>query len=607
MLAERVARGELPPLAERLPAKPLVAKHDFEGYEGPGPYGGTWHRFHSSPDMGTWRMVAGYAPLIRWRYDCQGLEPGLAESWELNDDGTELTLHLRKGVRWSDGHPYTSESFAFYHELCVDKRNSYPPPVWGMVDGKPMDVATPDPHTIVLKFAGPNWLVPLWLATGFWEPDKYTIPKHYLLQFHPDHSADHTDFNELERKNLGHQNPDRPTLFPWRIARYERGGYRVVLERNPYYYVVDDHGRQLPYIDRVVSHLIPDPQVRVLKILAGEVDCQYRGAELRDLSLFLKGRRRGGYRVFRNWTSASGANPAILVNWSAPDPVLRALLRDRRFRRALSLGIDRATCNELAWRGLLQPQAATISREAWHFADPEGQKLFEEWMRADARFDLDQANRLLDDMGLTRRDANNVRLRPDGKPLTLIMDFPSSRESVQENDIGLIVADGWRKLGIDAIIHTPPGAELGQRRQLGKYTISIHGEAEMDLFTYPDWVFPTRALRWHPIVGAWYESGGARGEPPTGPMKRLLDIYEKMKQEKDLARRHGYVRQAVRIHIDEGPFHLGTVARLPHLVIVGNRFHNVPTTGILGPWAIVQPATTYPEQCYIQDRAEDSR
>ncbi|MFQ6040865.1 MAG: ABC transporter substrate-binding protein, partial [Candidatus Poribacteria bacterium] len=599
MLAKLVAEGKLPPLEKRLPKEPLVASHDFDGYEGPGPYGGTWHRFHTSPDLGTWKMVAGYAPLMRWKFDCSGLEPGLAKSWDFNEDGTVLTIHLRKGVKWSDGHPYTSESFAFYYELCLDERHQYTPPVWCLVDGKPMKVETPDDYTIVMKFAGPNWLVPLWLATGFWWCNVYNIPKHYMIQFHPDYNPEYKDFIEFEKKNIPHQNPERPTLWPWRLARYEQGGYRVELERNPYYYVVDELGRQLPYIDRVKSSLVPEPQVRVLKILAGEVDCQYRGLELQDLSLYLKGEKRGGYKI-RRWKSTAGAEPAILVNWTDPDPVLRKLIRDQRFRKALALGIDREKCNEIAWRGLLQPQAATTSQEGWHFADAAGQALFEEWKRADADFDLDKANALLDEMGLTKRDNEGYRLRPDGKRLTLVMDVPSSNLNRQENDQGLIIAEGWRKLGSDAVLHTPPGAELSLRRTLGEFTISMHGEAEMDLFTYPDWVFPTLPKYWHPKVGKWYETGGKEGEPPTGPMQELLDLYDAIKREKDLQKRHQYVRDAVRIHIKEGPFHLGTVARSPSLIVVGNHFHNVPKDGILGPWAIATPATSFPEQCFIK-------
>ena len=136
----------------------------------------------------------------------------------------------------------------------------------------------------------------------------------------------------------------------------------VELERNPYHYVVDDLGRQLPYIDKVKSSLVAAEQVRVLKALSGELDCQFRGLQLRDLSLFLKGRARGGYDV-RKWDTASGALPAILMNWTDPNPALRSLIRDQRFRKALALGIDREMCNEIAWKGLLQPQAATVSQE----------------------------------------------------------------------------------------------------------------------------------------------------------------------------------------------------------------------------------------------------
>ena len=601
MWAKQVAAGELPPLPERLPANPLVAKTDFDGYEGPGPYGGTWHRFHTHPDLGTWKMTAGYAPLIRWKFDASGLEPGLAESWEFNEDGSILTLYLRKGVKWSDGHPYTSASFAFYYQLCLDERHKYSPPVWCKVNGIPMAVETPDAYTIVMKFAGPNWLVPLWLATGFWWCNQYNIPDHYMTQFHPDNNPEYTDFIQFEKENIPHQNPGRPTLWPWRLTKYEKGGFRVELERNPYYYVVDTLGRQLPYIDRVKTSLIPEPQVRVLKILAGEVDCQYRGMELRDLALYLKGQEKGGYKV-RRWKSTAGAQPAILINWTAPDPLLRQIIRDQRFRKALAYGIDREKCNEIAWRGLLEPQAATVSQEGWHFADEDGQSLFEAWKRADADFDIAAGNRLLDEMGLTERDKDGYRLRPDGKPIEMLMDVPSSNLNSQENDIGLIIQDGWEQLGLKTLLYTPPGAELSLRRTLGKFTISMHGEAEMDLFTYPDWVFPTLPKYWHPKVGKWYETGGEKGEPPTGPLKKLLDLYDEIKRESDLKKRHQYVRDAVQIHIDEGPFHLGSAARSPSLLVVANHFHNVPNDGILGPWAIVTPATHYPEQCWISKK-----
>lgn len=600
MLAKLVKEGKLPPLEQRLPEKPLVAKSDYAGYEGLGVYGGTWRRFDTDPIMYTWKMIGAYVPLVRWKFDCTGLEPGLAESWEFNGDGTVLTMHLRKGVRWSDGHPFTSESFAFYYELCRSGKWQNRVPPWSLVNGKEMTLETPDAYTIVMKFAGPNWLVPLRLANGYWECELYNLPVHYLKQFHPDYNPQYKDLTVLTQKCLYPQNPDLPTLWPWKVKSYERGGYRVVFERNPYYYVTDSKGRQLPYIDTVVSALIPDRQVRVLKMLSGEIDCVFRGLGPFDVGLFARGQREGKFRVLR-WEMASGGDPVVLPNWSAPDPVLRDLIRDQRFRQALAYAVDRDKCNQIAWRGMCEPQGATISKESWHFQGEAGQKLFEEWRKANSQFDLGKANQLLDQMGLTRRDEKGYRMRPDGKRLSVVMDTSSSADVRQYNDVALIVAEGWEAIGIETIVYTPPSTEMTLRQAIGKYTFSMFEESEMDLFTFPDWLFPTGARYWHPKTGKWYETGGKEGEAPTGPMKELLDINDQIQNEKDQDRRHELVRKAVRIHIDQGPFVIGTVGRTPQFVIVTSRFHNVPRTGILGPWAVGAPATSFPEQYYIQE------
>lgn len=605
MLAHLVAQGLLPPLEERLPENPLVARHEYDGYEGPGVYGGTWYGFHADPWLGAWLMVLGYDPLIRWRFDCQGLEPGLAESWEFNEDGTVLTLHLRKGLRWSDGHPYTSEDFVFWYGLKNDTRVGQRPPHWCMVKdaegvNRPMEVEAPDAYTIVMRFAGPGWLMPLFLANGTNTCGDYNIPKHYMIRFHPDYNPEYKDFITFGRKNSPLQNPERPVLWPWRPVSTEKGGFRVRFERNPYYYVVDDLGRQLPYIDEIKTIFVSSPEVQVLQMLSGDVDCEFRALDLRDLDLYMMGQDRGNYRI-RMWQTGTGAEPGIILNWSPPDPVLRDLMRDRRFRKALALGIDREKINTVVFKGFCVPQGATTSRESWHFADEEGQALFREWEQADSEYDPEKANALLDDMGLTRRDRNGVRLRPDGQPLRIIMDFRSDIPFYA--DASVIVREGWRKLGIDAVVFTPQFAELDLRQMTGEFTVSTNAMAEMDIFTYPSWIFPVTNEYWHPLEGLHYVSQGEEGEAPTGVMKELTDIYMRLTKERDEARRHELVREAVRIHIEEGPFTLGTVGRRPNPILVSNRFHNVPNTGITGPWAIAQPATSYPEQYFIREDA----
>jgi len=137
----------------------------------------------------------------------------------------------------------------------------------------------------------------------------------------------------------------------------------------------------------------------------------------------------------------------------------------------------------------------------------------------------------------------------------------------------------------------------------GEFTVSTNGMAEMDVFTYPSWIFPVTNEYWHPLTGQHFQTQGKTGEPPTGPLKELTRLYIKLKKEENLDRRHALVREAVRIHIKDGPFTLGTVGRRPNPILVSNRFHNVPNNGITGPWAIAHPATSFPEQYFIREDA----
>ena len=594
MLAKLVAAGKLPPLEQRMPANPLVVKP----YEALGFYGGTWHVMVDNPDLGMYKMMNGYAPLVRWKADCSGLEPGTASSWEFNKDGSQLTLHLRKGIKWSDGVEFTSADIVYWGKLIHEGKQRVAKPFWSLVNGKEMVVEAPDKHTIVMKFAGPNWFVPLHLATGFWNADEYMMPKHYLEQFDPNVNPQYKDYSEFDKKNFSHFNPDLPTLWPWQLKAIADGGFRMEFERNPYYYMTDTLGRQLPYIDKVVANYVADVQVRVLKILSGEIDAQFRLIDLRDLGLYMEGRKRGKYRVIK-WSEAGGGNVTMLLNWSTPDPGLRELMRTFKFRKALSHGIDREKCAAVVWRGLTVPQQGTISRESWHFQSPEGKKVFNDWAKSHASFDLKLSNQLLDEIGLSKRDSDGFRLRKDGKRLSLMIDIPP-QNAVTETDCALLVADGWRQIGIDVVIKNWPGAVHQLRQKTGKFEVSTHGQAEMDLFTYPDWVFPTADNYWHALVGKWYKTAGKEGEAPTGEMKYLLELYAKLSKEKDIEKAHKVIHEAIRFHTEKGLFMLGTSANPPSLVIVKDSFRNVPEDPrILGPWAVSGPATSYPETFFF--------
>ncbi len=594
ILAERVARGDLPALEKRLPAHPMIV----ETVEEPGLYGGTWRTYHTQADLLALRLLNNYYPLTRWSRKVDRIIPGIAESWEKGDGGRSITFHLREGLRWSDGEPFTSEDILFWWKLCLDKRTSFSPPEWAYSQGKRMEVRAFGPWSITFEYAEAFHLLPLIMATGFWVPESVLLPSHYLKKFHPDHSAGHLDFNELLRRNNPATNPERPTLGPWQLTYYSPTGDRALLERNPYYYAVDPEGRQLPYIDRIESTYVQNPESGVLLTISGAVDAKFREVEFKDYALLKRFESRGGYRV-RAWEEGTAAWNAIFLNWSVEDPARRKLFRNPDFRRGLALAIDRERINQVVWGGLSRPQGAAITDESWHFQSQRGQDVLHRWVGDWSQHDPAAAEALLDRAGLVERDAEGFRLY-EGRPLELMLEFFD--DAVAADEAPLIQED-WARVGLRAHVRRRMGTDLWSRIHLGKYDMYMQHNSEMDLFTFPGYVFPVDSKTWHPRVGRWYASGGKEGEAPEGFMADLIELYERCKIEPDLEKRHNLVLDAIDIQLREGPFMIGTCGRQKSLVVVSKTMRNVPQNGILGPWAICQPGSLFPEQfCFSPER-----
>ena len=272
MLAEMVAAGDLPPVEERLPIDYQVVEPD----ESVGEYGGTWFNVTWEAKIPNIKMIL-YDPPIRWKDDYTGYEPGLAKAFEWSDDGTEVTLYFREGVRWSDGAPFTMDDLRFWWEDLAmnDEYKVVQVPWWGFnSDGSPMDVTFPDDYTMVMKWDSPQWITPYILAQGYWEWEPMMKPRHYLEQFHPSY-ADDVDYEIFELMDKWWENPDYPVLFAWRTVEYIPAE-RAVLERNPYYWKVDTEGNQLPYIDRMDVAIIPNEEVRLLEASRGKYNASFR-------------------------------------------------------------------------------------------------------------------------------------------------------------------------------------------------------------------------------------------------------------------------------------------------------------------------------------------
>lgn len=608
MLAGLVAAGELPPVDERLPKDVQV----IDVYESIGQYGGTWHTIAGASDIGNIKMKL-YDPPWRWKPDYTGYEPGLAKSFEMNDACTELTWHFREGIKWSDGEPFIPKvDYGFWWEDLVlneDVNVSVPWYAYQTDGSTPMDVEFPDDYTMVWKNFKPNCIVPYIVAQGFWEwqPGQHQSPKHYLSQFHPTYNSD-ASYEELELMSKWWENPDFPLLFAWRVESYT-AGERTVLVRNPYYWKVDPEGNQLPYIDYIDIEVIPDKEVSVLQLSTGKYEASFRGgADPNDIPFLLEQAESGGYHLQEGWMNGAGGWPMWMINQDyVPDEEIRDLLRNTKFRKGLSVALDRDRLIDVVWNGIGTPQQCTISPQAWHFASAEGQAIFKEWQQSDAQYDPELAESYFDEIGFVDADGDGWRDLPSGAAFELIIDFADwGGEAVSVNGTE-VLAGNLEEVGVKVVRNNLLGSpEWDLRMKESTFMLKMAHASEVDLWTYPDWLFPLRGggegSRSWPMQGKWRSSGGTEGwEPePGSPAERLQALYDQGVVEPNEEARHQLVYEAIRIHMEEGPFNLGAAGDQPVPVVVSDKMHNVSTYGILGPWAPASPGNQHPEQYWIE-------
>ncbi|MCB0065027.1 MAG: ABC transporter substrate-binding protein, partial [Caldilineaceae bacterium] len=491
MLAEKVASGELPPVDERLPQEPLV----LEPVEEIGQYGGTW-RSVDDDSLGWTRQTSMVEPYLKWERDGNGMRPNILESWEWNEDATELVVTYRAGIKWSDGEPLTVDDYLFWwNDMVLDEDVPVGPPGGTMVGGEVMQVEKIDDFTLKYTFAAPN---PLFLenhSRGHYHSAAFIVPAHYLQQFHPKYNAEMEDANELvDRYNPGsrYHYPDMPTFGPWMLVEYQ-SGQRAAFERNPYYWKVDTAGNQLPYIDRLEVEITEGnpTEVVALKAIAGELDIQVRDLSLQDVPLVMENAEAGDYRVIM-WNRGDFAWPWLILMYDYPDEGIVDLMYTQPFRQALSYAIDRDRINNITSLGLATPRQFALSPESPEFQSEAGKAAYQAWASSYADHDPDQAAALLDEIGVVDADGDGFRDRPDGTPLELIVDM--SANDTKTIDAMDLIKEDWEAIGIKTALNPISGDVLNQRAQAGEIMIRAWGSAAA-------WGLVSAATVWTPVEG----------------------------------------------------------------------------------------------------------
>lgn len=579
LLEPQVKAGTLPPIAERLPENPLVT--DVAAMErSVGRHGGEWRMLiHSNKDVKL-LTVYGYARLVGYneRYE---LAPDILESYTV-EEGRVFTFKLRKGHRWSDGHPFTSEDFRYYWEDVALNEELSPsgPPYELMIQGEPPKVEIIDELTVRYSWSRPN---PFFLAALAGPSPLYIFrPAHYLKQYHKTYgapalaekknalrnwAAKHNNLDNLYKAD----NPDLPTLEPW-VTTTKPPATRFVAKRNPYFHRVDSTGQQLPYIDQLTL-TVADSKLIPAKVGAGEVDLQARALNFADYTFLKEGETRNGYDV-RLWRTSNGAHLALYPNLTITDPVWRALFRDVRFRRALSLAVNRHQINQVLYYGLgiegpnsVLPQSVLYDKDA-DFC----------W----CRYDPPAANKLLDEIGLTQREGDGTRLLPDGRPLEIIVE--TAGEDTEQTDVLELVRDDWAALGVK-IFTKPSQREVFRNRVFaGETQMSIWAGLELGLATpdmNPAELAPTlqTSLQWSQW-GQHYETMGQAGEAPDLPEAvELLALHKSWLGSIDAEERRAIWKRMIAIFTDN-VFTIGLIEGVLQPVVISRRLHNVPKQGI---------------------------
>jgi peptide/nickel transport system substrate-binding protein len=578
MLAALVEAGELPPLEERLPSEPLV----IEPYERIGDYGGEWRSAMVGGLDHIWMIrLMAYENLIRFTPDWSGLMPGVAKSFSGNAEATEFIFELREGLRWSDGAPFTADDITFWYEDILTNEDLTPTiATWLVSGGEPLNVEKVDHYTVKFTFSTPNGLFLQNLASILGcGPTSY--PRHYLEPFHIDYAEDMdamieeagaSDWVEVFQAAGGvepcfwtntsfWQTTEIPTMHAWRlISTYGGGSGRVVAERNPYYYKVDPAGNHLPYIDSISRALVTDLEVENLKIIAGETDIQGQFIRLSDYPMFSQNQEAGNYHLL----ALPAWQDQLLIfpfNFDPADPVLGEIIRDKRFRQALSLAVDRDEVKKSIFLDFGVPSAfAPVAGSPWYK---------DEFRDAYAQYDVDAANALLDEMGLEWDENNEYRLRPDGERLILPIDYYDVTPPATPG--GELIREFWVEIGVDTKVEQVNGQFYWQKRGANETVGTIWWANGL---SPADAVFVSSFLM-TPSWWTWYNAQGADGTEPQIP--EAVELVELFWELQTATTNEEQVRLGIEIFENhkENVWNIGTVASAPQPFVYNQGLGNI--------------------------------